>query len=89
MKLMIASLAIFLALPVAASPTASSVSQTPPPRVQTEDLPAAGNTTACPQFKNTADERKMRAVERLARNRGVSVIWVNPPQRKTCVEDRG
>ncbi|MEI2454376.1 hypothetical protein ABU614_13340 [Lysobacter firmicutimachus] len=33
------------------------------------------------------DERYIATIERIARNRGIDVVWVNPPQRESVQDE--
>lgn len=33
------------------------------------------------------DERYIATIERIARNRGIDVVWVNPPQRESAGDE--
>lgn len=50
---------------------------------------AAALTAGCasPASMQVKDQAYMDAVERAARREGVTVIWVNPPERQVSVAD--
>jgi hypothetical protein len=42
-------------------------------------------TRPCLRYQQQVDARKMQLVDTAAAQRGVGVVWINPPTRRVCV----
>lgn len=82
---------LLFAAPLLAQPVASAPADAGPPsrldevRERSAEAPAERTPRRCLRYQQQVDEAKMQRIDTAAAQRGVGVVWINPPTRRVCV----
>ncbi|GIX39763.1 MAG: hypothetical protein KatS3mg128_0812 [Silanimonas sp.] len=82
---------LLLAAPLSAQPVAPAAGDAVPPsrpdavRERSTEALAERMPRRCLRYQQQVDEAKMQRIGAAAAQRGVGVVWINPPMRRVCV----
>ncbi len=77
--------------PLSAQPMPPVAAEAGPPsrldeaRERSAEAPAERMPRRCLRYQQQVDEVKMQRIGAAAAQRGVGVVWINPPTRRVCV----